>query len=116
MQSLTWHVRSHFSSWSSCTLNYPTDTYKLVHAFLAERSHKKVASALKQAVNGIATIEDGVDHKGPTLQQILKEWKELKAAAGAEWVPRPYMLLCFIQTTPENPRAPIPIPVCTPEL
>jgi hypothetical protein len=59
-------------------------TYKLVHTFLAERSHKKAASALKQAVNGIATIEDGVDHKGPTLQQILKEWKELKAAAGAE--------------------------------
>jgi len=43
-----------------------------------------VASALKQAVNGIAIIEDGGDYKGPTLQQILKEWKVLKAAADAE--------------------------------
>jgi hypothetical protein len=42
-----------------------------------------VASALKQAVNGIAIIEDGGDYKGPTLQQILKEWKALKAAADA---------------------------------
>ncbi len=63
---------------------HPADTYRLVHAFLAERSHKKVASALKQSVNGIAKIEDGVDYKGPKLQQILKEWKELKAAADAE--------------------------------
>lgn len=77
-------VCPHLFSQPFYTLPYPTDTYKLVHAFLAERSHKKVASALKQAVNGVATIEDGADYRGPTLQQILKEWKELKAAAGAE--------------------------------
>jgi hypothetical protein len=43
-----------------------------------------VASALKQAVRDIAIIEDGVDYKGPALQQILKEWKDLKAAADPE--------------------------------
>ncbi|KAH9180705.1 hypothetical protein EDB89DRAFT_1920592 [Lactarius sanguifluus] len=61
-----------------------TYAYRLVHAFLAQRSHKKVASALKQAANGIAIIDKTVNYKGPTLQQILKEWKELKAAADAE--------------------------------
>jgi hypothetical protein len=50
---------------------------------LRERSHTKAASALKRAVNGIITIDDTVVHEGPTLQKILQEWRELKAAADA---------------------------------
>ncbi|KAH9079571.1 hypothetical protein EDB83DRAFT_1287695 [Lactarius deliciosus] len=70
-----------------------TYAYRLVHTFLAQRSHKKVASALKKAANGIAIVDKTVDYKGPTLQQILKEWKELKAAADAESPPAPILIL-----------------------
>jgi hypothetical protein len=59
------------------------DTYALVHAFLKERSHKKAASALKKAATGIVTIDDNVQREGSTLLKILKEWRELKAAASA---------------------------------
>jgi len=50
---------------------------------LKERSHTKAASALKNAVNGIVNIDDATVHDGPTLQKILEEWKELKAATDA---------------------------------
>jgi hypothetical protein len=63
-----------------------TDVYTLIHSFLKERSHTKAASALKKAVNGIVTLEDDAEYKGPTLQKILEEWKELKAAADATCV------------------------------
>jgi hypothetical protein len=59
------------------------DTYTLVHAFLKERSHKKAATALKKAVTGIVKIDDSVGHEGSTLLKILKEWRELRAAADA---------------------------------
>ncbi|KAI0256855.1 hypothetical protein BJV78DRAFT_312934 [Lactifluus subvellereus] len=58
-------------------------TYTLVHAFLKERSHKKAASALKRAATGIVTIDDSAQHEGSTLLKILREWRELKAAADA---------------------------------
>jgi hypothetical protein len=63
-----------------------TDVYTLIHSFLKERSHTKAASALKKAVTGIITIDDGAEHEGPTLQKILEEWRELKAAADATCV------------------------------
>jgi hypothetical protein len=63
-----------------------TDVYTLIHSFLKERSHSKAASALKKAVTGIITIDDGAEHEGPTLQKILEEWRELKAAADATCV------------------------------
>jgi len=63
-----------------------TDVYTLIHSFLKERSHTKAASALKKAVTGTITIDDGVENEGPTLQKILEEWRELKAAADATCV------------------------------
>ena len=60
-----------------------TDVYTLIHSFLKDRSHTKAASALKKAVTGIITIDDGAEYKGPTLQKILEEWRELKAAEDA---------------------------------
>lgn len=59
------------------------DVYTLIHSFLKERSHTKAASALKRAVGGAITIDDGTQYNGPTLQKILKEWRELKATANA---------------------------------
>ncbi|KAF8503408.1 hypothetical protein F5888DRAFT_984027 [Russula emetica] len=60
-----------------------TYVYTLIHSFLKDRSHTKAASALKKAVTGIVTIDDGAEYKGPTLQKILEEWRELKATADA---------------------------------
>lgn len=70
-----------------------TDVYTLIHSFLKERSHTKAASALKKAVTGIITIDDSAEYEGPTLQKILKEWRELKAAADATCVQGPYLSL-----------------------
>ena len=50
---------------------------------MKERSHKKAASALKKAVTSIVTLDDSVQHEGSTLLKILREWRELKAAAEA---------------------------------
>ena len=77
-----------FHSFLKC---YITDVYTLIHSFLKDRSHTKVASSLKKAVTGIITIDDGAEYKGPTLQKILEEWRELKAAADAMCVQRPYL-------------------------
>jgi len=71
---------SHFRSPLKCHI---TDVYTLIHSFLKDRSHTKAASALKKAVTGTITIDDGAEYKGPTLQKILEEWRELKAAADA---------------------------------
>jgi len=65
---------------------HTTDVYTLIHSFLKDRSHTKAASALKKAVTGVITIDGGAEHKGPTLQEILEEWRELKAAADATCV------------------------------
>jgi hypothetical protein len=59
------------------------DVYTLIHSFLKERSHTKAASALKKAVHGVIALDDSAVHEGPTLQKILEEWRELKAAADA---------------------------------
>jgi hypothetical protein len=60
------------------------DVYTLIYSFLEERSHTKAAArALKKAVNGVITLDDSTVHDGPTLQKILEEWRQLKAAAGA---------------------------------
>jgi hypothetical protein len=88
---------------------YTTDVYTLIHSFLKERSHTKAASALKKAVTGIVAIDDGVEHEGPTLQKILEEWRELKAAADVTCVHRPYLFRPPIQTTPEMLQALIPV-------
>jgi hypothetical protein len=71
---------SHFHSPLKCHI---IDVYTLIHSFLKDRSHTKAASALKKAVIGVITIDDGAEYKGPTLQKILEEWRELKAVADA---------------------------------
>jgi hypothetical protein len=73
------------------------DVYTLIHSFLRERSHTKVASALKKAVHGVITLDDSTVHEGPTLQKILEEWRELKAAADAMYVQCPYTFLPLLK-------------------
>jgi hypothetical protein len=69
------------------------DVYTLIHSFLKQRSHTKAASALKKAVHGAITLDDSAVHDGPTLQKILEEWRQLKAAADAMCVRWPYLFL-----------------------
>ena len=69
---------------------------------MKERSHTKAASALKKAVNGIVNIDDAAVHDGPTLQKILEEWKELKAATDAmyvQWTMFIIPYLCYSRDT-----------------
>ena len=66
-----------------------TATYTLIHAFLIKRSHEKAAAALKKAARDIVVLEDGVDADGPSLDEILEEWKGLKAKADTLYVLAP---------------------------
>ena len=58
-------------------------TYTYIYAFLVKKEQKKVAEALKKAVKDIVVLKDGVEAGGPSLERIIKEWKELEAAKGA---------------------------------
>jgi len=53
-------------------------TYTLIYSFLNQRSHTKAAEALKKAAKDIVVLKDGVKHDGPSLPDILKQWKLLK--------------------------------------
>ena len=55
-----------------------TATYCHIYAFLLEKEHTKAAKALKKAVKDVVVLEDKVEVEGPSLDIILKEWKELK--------------------------------------
>ncbi|KAI0780574.1 hypothetical protein BD413DRAFT_498216 [Trametes elegans] len=56
-------------------------TYSHIYSFLLKKEHTKAAEALKKAVKNVVVLKDGVGPEGPSLDQIVKEWKELKAKA-----------------------------------
>ena len=56
-----------------------TATYALIHAFLTKRSHTKVAVALRKTIKDELVLKDGIEIKGPQLDEIVKQWKEFTA-------------------------------------
>lgn len=56
-------------------------TYTYVYAFLVKQGQKKAAEALKKAAKDVVVLKDGVEAEGPSLERIVKEWKELKEKA-----------------------------------
>jgi len=50
-------------------------TYTLIHAFLLEKSHEKVAKALKKAVKDVVILRDEVPTDSPPLNEIIAQWK-----------------------------------------
>ena len=48
-----------------------------------KQEHKKAADALKKAVKDIVVLKDGMEAEGPSLDAIIKEWKELKEKAAS---------------------------------
>jgi len=59
-------------------------TYTLIHAFLLENSHEKVAKALKKAAKDVVILRDEAPTDSPPLNEIIaqwKTWKESKARA-----------------------------------
>ena len=50
---------------------------------MVQQKQTKAAEALKNAVKDVVVLKDGVKAKGPSLEQIIKEWKDLKAKAAS---------------------------------
>lgn len=59
-------------------LNHLVATYTLIYSFLTERSHTKAAEAVKKAAKEIVVLKDGMKPDGPSLPEILKQWKAQK--------------------------------------
>ncbi|KAH9901456.1 hypothetical protein C8Q73DRAFT_677874, partial [Cubamyces lactineus] len=53
-------------------------TYTYIYSFLLKKEHSKAAEALKKAVKDVVVLKDGMASDGPSLDVIIKEWKELK--------------------------------------
>lgn len=53
----------------------PTATYTLIYAFLADKSLKKTAQALKKEVRDVVVLKDGLKLESPSLEVILQQWK-----------------------------------------
>ncbi len=47
-----------------------------------KQEHKKAAEALKKAVKDVVVLKEGME-EGPSLDAIIKEWKELKEKKSA---------------------------------
>jgi hypothetical protein len=52
-----------------------TATYTLIYAFLTQKSLAKTAQALKKEVKDVVVLKDGVKPEGPSLDEILQQWK-----------------------------------------
>ncbi|KAI0075263.1 hypothetical protein K474DRAFT_1434484 [Panus rudis PR-1116 ss-1] len=52
-------------------------TYSLIYTFLTKREHTKAAEALKKAAKDVAKLDDASSDL-PPLDQVVREWKELK--------------------------------------
>jgi cell division protein YceG involved in septum cleavage len=61
---------------------------------LTKQSHTKAAEALKKAAKDVVVIKDGIVPEGPTLEEIVKQWKaaQIKEAASSEYV----LQLCLL--------------------
>jgi hypothetical protein len=58
-----------------------TAIYTLIHAFLSKNSHAKAAQAVKKAAKDIVILKDDIDIEGPQLDEIIAQWKLLKASS-----------------------------------
>ena len=54
--------------------------YTLIHAFLTKHSHTKAAQAVKKAAKEVVILKDDIDIEGPQLDEIIAQWKSLKAS------------------------------------
>ena len=54
-------------------------TYTHIHAFLVKQKHSKAAGALRKAVKEVVVLKEDVKIDGPSLDDIIKEWQDLKA-------------------------------------
>ena len=55
--------------------------YSLIHAFLTKNSHTKAAQAVKKAAKEVVILKDDIDLEGPQLDEIIAQWKSLKASS-----------------------------------
>ena len=55
--------------------------YTLIHAFLSKHSHTKAAQAVKKAAKEVVILKDDIDIEGPQLDEIIAQWKLLKASS-----------------------------------
>jgi len=59
----------------ACTKLCFVVTYTLIHAFLTKQEHTKAADALKKAAKDVVVIKDGLEPEGPSLEEIISQWK-----------------------------------------
>lgn len=77
-----------FSLTESLCSSFVIATYSLIYAFLTSKSHQKAAEALKKAAKDTVVLKDDVTTADqPSLEVIVKEWKELKAKAYVLYLP-----------------------------
>ncbi|KAH7889556.1 hypothetical protein F5I97DRAFT_549418 [Phlebopus sp. FC_14] len=50
-------------------------TYTLIHDFLKKQSKIKAANAVKKAAKDIVVLRDDIEPVGPSLDDIVKQWK-----------------------------------------
>jgi hypothetical protein len=53
----------------------PTATYTLIYRFLKQQSQNKAAEAVKKAAKAFVVLHDGIEHKGPPLEDIVQTWR-----------------------------------------
>jgi hypothetical protein len=57
-------------------------TYSFIYSFLSQHAHTKAAAAVKKAAKDIVELDEPI-LEGPTLDEIIGEWKDQKIAAAA---------------------------------
>jgi hypothetical protein len=50
-------------------------TYTLIYRFLKQQSQNKAAEAVKKAAKAFVVLHDGIEHKGPPLEDIVQTWR-----------------------------------------
>jgi hypothetical protein len=70
------------------TIKLSSATYSLIYSFLTKHAHAKAALAVKKAAKDVVELDQPV-MEGPTLDEIVGEWKDWKTATAAVPAPAP---------------------------
>ena len=73
--------------------------YTLIHAFLTKHSHTKAAQAVKKAAKEVVILKDDIDIEGPQLDEIIAQWKLLKASLYVRLPDRLLLTLVFRESS-----------------
>lgn len=89
-----------------CLADVPSflDTYTLIYAFLTQKSLTKAANALKKEVKDVVVLKDGVKHEGPSLEDIINQWKGGQKKDSISYV-RYRRAILYVLNTPSSPES-----------